>query len=124
VALVTVLAFAFLFNFRDGRNLFTEGMSHFQGTPAGQDLQSAKSAAGAVLNAKQETIRKCKINGAIVFSNVECRQGDPNASVVVVHDSRGFETPKTPAQTAQPAAPAASQQDKMLEKTIEKSGGG
>ena len=127
MALMAACGFAFLFAFRDGRNIVAEAWASVQATPAASGVQRAQSAAALLLQGRESTVlRACRINGAIVYSNMDCRSDNPTARAVVLHDTHGIEAPKTPVAASAPAVPAASAdtaQQKMLDTALEKSGG-
>ena len=125
--LCTALAFAGLFSIRYERNLFDEGWAYVRKTPVGQTVQSTQSAATSVLQGQGKgqdtTLRKCRINGLVVYSNVDCRSDNPTSRVVELHDSRGIEPPKVPAAAPPQTGPSDNLQQKTLDKAIEKATG-
>lgn len=125
MAMGTMVALTFLFSVRGNRNLFEEGWDRLQHSAVGQQAQQAQSAAAAGLKGRDTGMRKCKINGATVYSNVDCRDDNKTTRIVEVSDSHGFEAPKPPpvptvAQSGAPGAAANVQQQKVMEKAIER----
>ncbi|TFV97968.1 DUF4124 domain-containing protein [Oxalobacteraceae bacterium OM1] len=113
VALISLAAMTALMSMRHERNLFTEALTKLRGTEAGQKVREATQAAEAAVRTEPVAIRRCAVNGKIVYSNVECAAG----TTVQLHDSRGIEAPKAPAADTA-AAPAL--QDKMIERAVQK----
>jgi hypothetical protein len=123
VGLCTGLAFVGIFSVQHGRNLFADGWAYVQNTPAGQSMQRTQFAATSVLKEHDTTLRKCTINGAVVYSNVDCRPDNPTSRVVELHDSRGFEPPKVPVVAKPQTNPSDNLQQKALDKAIENATG-
>lgn len=115
-ALVAMAAMAILFSMRYERNFFAEGWSRLMHSPAGQAIQSTQSAAGAAVKPGSGEVRKCTVNGRVVYSNVECDTKNPSSRKVDLQDSRGFETAKTPAPEAPAGKTPPNLQDKMIER--------
>ena len=60
--------------------------------------------------ASSEPLRKCSINGKTVISNSDCKD---SGQVIRIHDSKGIESPKAPAQAE---ATPEDMRAKMIEK--------
>ncbi len=98
--------------------MFAEGWTYLQGTPVGQMAGQTHTAATSVLRGQDAIVRKCTINGAVVYSNVDCRKDNPTSRVVEWHDSHGFEAPKAPVESPKPEA-ADNLQQKAMDKAID-----
>jgi hypothetical protein len=135
VGICTALAFAGLFSMRYERNLFAEGWVYVQNTPIGRTVLHAPSAAASATTSAlrgqkvepdrgtNSVIRKCRINGSLVYSNVDCRHDNPTSRSVEWHDSRGFESPKAAAAATPQSAPSDTLEQKTLDKAIENATG-
>ncbi|HYD80573.1 MAG TPA: DUF4124 domain-containing protein [Paucimonas sp.] len=108
LAFVAVLG---LVSMRQDKNLFGEIWSSFQKTSAVQQVQQAQQAPAA-------PIRKCTIDGKVVYSNVECGKEAADSRAVQLHDTRGVEAPKAP--PAPPASAAGNAGADLREKAIER----
>jgi hypothetical protein len=62
------------------------------------------------------SVRKCTIAGKVVYSNVECDQGNPTTQRVMLQETQGFEAPKLP--QAPIVEPDTSISNKAIEKAI------
>jgi hypothetical protein len=119
-AIVAAAALAALFYMGSGRNLFAEGTAYLQHGAAGRAAERAQAAATALQGkdtATDATVRKCTVNGQVVYSNVECGKDNPTSRVVEWHDTRGFEAPKV--NKAGQAAPAGSTDD-LRQKAVDR----
>ncbi len=106
-------ALAALFSMRAERNLFADGWHKLVKTVGAESVvHSSQQALGAPAAG---VLRKCVIGGKTVLSDVECSDQNPSSKVVVVHQSKGIESPKAPPAPAADAAPA-TMQEKMIEK--------
>lgn len=115
---------AALFAFRDGRNVFAESWYAIQSTLLGQKQHARRLQARSFLTGENPAIRKCTINGSVVFSNIDCRSDNSTSSAVELHDSRGIEAPKPAVPAAQQTGATDNQREKLLDKALEKEGGG
>lgn len=122
MAALAFVAMAGIFWMRYERNLFAEIWRSAMQTPAAKAAQQTQSAlAGSVkstVGIESAAIRKCTIDGKVLYSNVECNAKDASSRAVKLHDSSGFEAPKA-------APPPASEQDaqadvrlKMIDKAV------
>ena len=114
VALLSMLlaaaAMAALFSMRGERNLFAEGAAK-----AGKLVSPAADAARAAVSGDSGQMRTCLVHGKKVISNTDCTDQNKTSKVIQIHDTRGFEAPKQPAEpVAEPTS------DKMTDKIIEK----
>src|SRR5471032_3279251 len=104
MASLAAIAMAALYGMRYGRNPLLDGIDKLSGRPLSQDVQpmstDRRAAASAPAAAPAGVLRQCVIHGRTVFSDVECGAHD---QAVKVHESHGYEAPKTPAPDA--AAP-------------------
>ena len=104
-----------LYSMYKERNLFAEGAAKVGKMVAASPAGGALDAAKASLAGKDGQMRSCVIKGKKVISNTDCTEQNKTTKVMVIHDTRGFETPKAPPE---PAAEATS--NKMIDKIIEK----
>ena len=116
VALLSMLlaaaAMAALYSMRSERNLFAEGAAK-----AGKLVSEspAADAARAAVSGDSGQMRTCLVHGKKVISNTDCTDQNKTSKVIQIHDTRGFEAPKQPAEpVAEPTS------DKMTDKIIEK----
>ena len=120
VGLVALAAMVGLMSARYERNYFAEGWKKLTGSEAGKAVQQAQL--GVEKAVKPETasqdagIRKCTVNGKVVYSNVECDKG----AVVKIQDTQGFEAPKVPAASAPETDGAPNMRDKMIDKAVQR----
>ncbi|HJV88115.1 MAG TPA: hypothetical protein VJ698_21780 [Noviherbaspirillum sp.] len=116
VGVVALAAMVALMSARHERNYFSEALGRFTKTDAGQMIQQTSQAVEKAAKPEATAVRKCTVNGKVVYTNVECDVANPTSRKVEMHDTAGFEAPKIP-------APAASQVDSpptMEERAIEK----
>ena len=115
MATLAAIAMAFLMSARHERNYFAEALGKLTGHPAaapGPDGAPPADAAAAARAAQPAgVLRKCVVNGKIVLSDVECKDG----AVVKAIDTRGIEAPKVPKPDPAESGPQ-SAQDKAIEK--------
>ena len=119
--LVGLLAFAMmagLFAMRYQRNLFAETWSNLMRSYSGQTLQRTQSAAESTGKPDLTAMRKCKVDGKLVYSNVECGADNPTSLSVELHDSRGIEPPKTEPDVAAAGATPVDLKSRMIEPVI------
>lgn len=115
IGLISFAVMAGLLALRDQRNLFAETRDWLVRSYTAK-TQQIQSAAEGASKTDATTIRKCKVDGKVVYSNVECGADNPTSQSVRLHDSRGIESPKVP-----PAADGetpADQKWKIIERTI------
>lgn len=121
MAVLSLAAMTALMSMRYEKNYFALAWSKVQravgAAPALASMPKLPTAAGAAQ--ADSGIRKCTIDGKVVYSNVECAAAGTNSQVVTIHDTRGFEAPKVPVV----AEPEQTQQDKMRQKLIDKATG-
>jgi len=123
--LVALIAAIALFSMRSERNFFAEAWSRAMHSAAGHGAQQIQSAtinmvkSGTVQAAE---IRKCTVEGRLVYSNVECSaKRRPRSRKVDLYDSSGIEAPKAPpAIEADANAPLSGMSPGMQEKMIGK----
>jgi len=122
-AIVAAVAMVVLFSMGSGRNLLAEGTAYLQHSAAGQAADRAQAAAAALQGQNNKggdgAVRKCTINGQVVYSNVDCRKDDPTSKVVEMHDTKGIEAPKAPPKSTEAAASADSLQQKAIDKAVD-----
>lgn len=115
IGLISFAVMAGLLALRDQRNLFAETWNSLVRSSTAK-TQQIQSAANGTLKSDATTIRKCMVDGKVVFSNVECGADNPTSQSVQLHDSRGIEPPKV-APAADGETPA-DQKWKIIERTI------
>lgn len=94
---VSIAAIGALFSMRYERNFFAEAWMRMTRTLPGRE---ALRAADDAVKSASAAVRKCIVDGKVMYSNVECDAGNPTSRKVDLHDTRGIEAPKAP-----PAAP-------------------
>jgi hypothetical protein len=127
MAALASLAMLALFSMRYDRNLAAEGwarLMHGSGSAATikksqQAVETAKSALTGQPKPDVGGVRKCIINGKVLYSNTPC-PNNATSHKVELHDTQGFEAPKKPPEPKDEATSATPQQ-KALDDAIEKS---
>lgn len=117
IGVVTLVAMVGLMSARHERNYFGEAWKRITMTEAGQVLQQTQQSAERAARAESADIRKCVIDGKVVYSNVECN--DSASRKVQLQDTRGFEAPKLPPASA-PEAEGKDMRQKMIDKAVER----
>lgn len=120
VGVVALVAMVGLMSARYERNYFAEGWKKLSGSEAGKAVQQAQQGVEKAVKPEAATqnagIRKCTVDGKVVYSNVECDKG----AVVKIHDTQGFEAPKAPPASTPEAEGAPNMRDKMIDKAVQK----
>ena len=120
VGVVALVAMVGLMSARYERNYFAEGWRKVTGSEAGKAVQQAQQGVEKAVKPEAASqgsgIRKCMVDGKVVYSNVECDKGN----VVKIQDTQGFEAPKAPAASAPEAEGAPSMRDKMIDKAVQR----
>lgn len=95
MALLTIGALLVLFSLRYERNFLAEIWTRAtqSGTVAGA-LQKTRSVA---TGAKPATIRRCMVDGVVLYSNVDCDLKKSGSKAVKLNLPQGFEASKAPA---------------------------
>ncbi|MGH8807640.1 MAG: hypothetical protein ACREX0_07165 [Noviherbaspirillum sp.] len=119
VGVVALAAMVALMSARYERNYFAEAWKRLMETEAGQVLQQTQQAAASAAN-PDTAVRKCMVDGKVVYSNVECGAGNSSSRKVELHDTKGFEAPKAPAAAAPEADASANLKEKMVEKAVQR----
>lgn len=120
VGVLTLVAMVALMSARYERNYFAEAWKRVTKTEAGQVLQQTQQAAEKAAKPEAAAIRKCVIDGKVVYSNVECDNANPTSSTVKLHDTKGVEAPKVPVASAPEKEGAPSLRDKAIEKAVQR----
>ncbi len=115
MAVIALAGVGALMSMRYERNLFAEAWSRLTTTVVAESVRQTKEA----IKPQVTAIRKCMVDGKVVYSNVDCNGQNPTSRAVDLHDTRGVEAPKV-------AAPAASVEagdepdlrHKMIERAI------
>lgn len=118
VGLVASAGMVALMSARYERNYFAEAWKKLTKTEVGQAIQQTQQNAGNAVKSEAAAIRKCTIDGKVVYSNVECDKGNPTSQKVQINDTKGFEAPKVPVASAPEAEGAPSARDKLIEKAV------
>jgi hypothetical protein len=87
--------------------------------------QEVKKSAGLVSDGTDsstlgEGLRKCKINGKVVYSDVDCLDSNATTRSLTLQDSRGFSLPPSEKNSVLTANSGPTIQEKMMEKAIDK----
>ncbi|RZI41676.1 hypothetical protein EGT07_16330 [Herbaspirillum sp. HC18] len=115
---VALVAMVGLMSARYEHNYFAEAWKKLTKTEVGQAVRQVQQ--GIQPTVKSEAaVRKCVIDGKVVYSNVECDNSNPTSRKVDIHDTKGFEAPKVPVSSA-PQEGAPTMQDKMIEKAVQR----
>lgn len=116
VGVVTLMAVGTLLSMRHERNLFGDAWQRARRTDAGQALQATAAQAG---RDKSAAIRKCQVDGKVIYSNVECGAGNPTSRQLELQDTKGIEAPKAPPALRRSDMPE-SLRDKAIEKAMQR----
>ena len=114
-ALVAFSAMALLISWRSERNLFAESWSRLTQTTPLQALQQAGARAKADAAVP---MRKCTIEGKVVYSNVDCGANNSTSREVTLYDTHGIEQPKVPPVATPEGESPGAVQGKMIERII------
>jgi hypothetical protein len=98
-ALLSLIMMTWLMSFRYNRNLFVEAWDHVAGqatAQVGSTLKAAAEPAAAV--APGAEVRKCVVNGKVLYSNVECGAENSTSRKVDVRPTEGMGS-STPAKS-------------------------
>ncbi|MFZ6800894.1 hypothetical protein [Undibacterium sp. Di24W] len=88
--------------------------------------KEVKKSAGLVSNGDNpvpfgDGLRKCKINGKIVYSNVDCLDSNATTRAVQLQDNRGFSSPPSPPKDSGLTVNSGpTLQEKMISKATDK----
>ena len=115
-ALFAALAMAALLSWRYEKNLFAEGAARLGAMAASSPAAGVAAKSGAAPGQAGGQLRKCRIDGKTVISNVACLDSNPSSETMKLTVTRGVEAPKAPPP---PPAPEAGS-NPMLDKAIEK----
>lgn len=118
VGVIALVCMGALFSMRYERNFFVEAWGRFTKSDAGKAIQQTQKAAEAVArpDSGSAEVRKCVIDGKVVYSNVECDARNVSTRKVQMHDTQGIEAPKVPQASASAQEQQPTLQDKMIEK--------
>ena len=120
VGILTLVAMVALMSARYERNYFAETWKKLTRTEAGQVLQQTQQAAGNAVKPESAAVRKCVIDGKVVYSNVECDNSNPTSQKVQIHDTKGFEAPKAPIASTPEGEGGSSMRDKLIDKAVQR----
>lgn len=113
---VALGAVGVLLSIRHERNLFGET---WQRVMRGDSARDLKHAAAQATRTESADIRKCMVDGKIVYSNVECGAGNPTSRKLELRDTKGIEAPKPVPVLPQSNGPE-TLQEKMIEKAVQR----
>ncbi|MGE5623384.1 MAG: hypothetical protein ACM3WS_09540 [Bacillota bacterium] len=116
VGVVTLGAVGALLSMRHERNLFGETWQRVTRSDAGQGLQRAAAQASRPQSAE---IRKCVVDGKVMYSNVECGAGNPTSRKLELRDTKGFEAPQPVPATPETNGPE-NLREKMIERAVQR----
>jgi len=122
VGVVALVCMGGLFSMRYERNFFAEAWTRFTKFEAGKAVQQTQKAAEGVARpdgSAGRDIRKCMINGKVVYSNIECDAKNATTRKVQLHDTQGIEAPKALQASAPPSEGQPALRDKMIEKAVQ-----
>ena len=117
VGIVALAGMVALMSARYERNYFAEAWKKLTRTDVGQDVQQTQQNA---VKSEATSIRKCVVDGKVVYSNVDCDKGNSTSQKVEIHDTKGFEAPKVPVASVPEAEGVPSMRDKMIEKAVQR----
>jgi hypothetical protein len=120
VGVVSLGAIGALFSMRYERNFFAEAWARATRTPIGQAMQQTRQATENAVRPAPAAVRKCVVDGKVVYSNVECDAGNPTSRKVELYDTRGIEAPKAPPAAMSETDAAADLRNKMIEKAVQR----
>lgn len=118
MGVVTLVAMALLMSARHERNYFAEVWTRMTKSEAGQVVRQTQQSAENAVKPESASLRKCVVDGKVVYSNVECDNGNPTSRKLQLNDTKGFEAPKAP--PAPPAEGKPDMREKMIEKAIQR----
>lgn len=122
VGVVALVCMGALFSMRYERNFFAEAWARFTKSEVGKAVQQTQQVAASVAKPDggiSADIRKCTINGKVVYSNIECDAKNATTHKVQLHDTQGIEAPKVPQASASQSGGQPTLQDKMIDKAMQ-----
>lgn len=120
IGVLTLVAMVALMSARYERNYFAEAWKRVTKTEAGQVLQQTQRMTEKAAQPESAAIRKCVVDGKVVYSNVECDNGNPTSRQVKLHDTKGVESPKVPVAPAPENEAVPTMRDKAIEKAVQR----
>lgn len=124
VGVVALVCMGALFSMRYERNFFAEAWARFTKSEVGKAVQQTQKVAEGVTKpaggiSPSTDIRKCTIDGKVVYSNIECDVKNATTRKVQLHDTQGIEAPKVPQASASQSEGRPALQDKVIEKATQ-----
>ena len=124
VGLVALVCMGALFSMRYERNFFAEAWTRFTKSEVGKAVQQTQKVAEGVATpdggiSPSMGIRKCMIDGNVVYSNIECDVKNATTRKVQLHDTQGIEAPKVPQASVPQSEGRPALQDKIIEKATQ-----
>lgn len=101
-ALLAYAAMTAIFAMRYQRNLLAESWNLLTRSAAGTAIESSGRAAVSAMQPVPSPLRKCRIKGQVVYSNVDCADDNRTSRQVVVAVTQGIEAPKVAPVAATP----------------------
>ncbi len=117
VGAVAAIGMAALMSMRHERNLFHDVWAGLMKAPVVTSVKTLGREVRPEAPAGKE-IRRCTVDGKVMYSNIECGPDRPASREVVLHDSRGIEPPKAAPATVPEEAPP-TMQDRIIEKALQ-----
>lgn len=118
IGVVTLVAMVGLMSARHERNYFSEAWKRATKTEVGQAVQQTQQQAERAVKQESAAVRKCMIDGKVVYSNVECDGSNPTSRQVQLHDTKGIDAPKAPPVPVADAEGKPDMRQKMIEKAV------
>ena len=118
MAALAFAALAGLFAMRYERNLIAESWHNLMRSSVVSSIVQSRAAIENNLKSEAGAVRKCVIDGKVMYSNVDCGAGTPGSRIVELHDNLGIEPPKAALAAAAQSEPPTSL--KNMEKMIER----
>lgn len=118
IGVVTLVAMVGLMSARHERNYFGEAWKRATKTEVGQAVQQTQQQAERAVKQESAAVRKCMIDGKVVYSNVECDGSNPTSRQVHLHDTKGIDAPKAPPVPVADAEGKPDMRQKMIEKAV------
>lgn len=123
VGVVALVCMGALFSMRYECNFFAEAWTRLTKSEVGKAVRQTQKVAEGVARPEGGTgtdIRKCTINGKVVYSNIECDAKNLTTRKVQMHDTQGIEAPKVPQASASQFEGQPTLRDKMIEKAVQR----
>lgn len=120
VGVLALVAMVGLMSMRYERNYFAEAWKRLTKSDMGQVIQQTQQRAERATKPESAAIRKCIVDGKVVYSDVECDNSNPTSQKVKLHDTSGIEAPKVPPTPAPEGEGKPDMREKMIEKAVQR----